>query len=221
MSPEKPVIRFARTLSEMQQIYKLTHECYVASGYCAPKPAGMIVHYPDFDHLPESTHLIAVLGEKVVGAMSLTEDGPGGFTIEDDFKKECEAIRQEGLKVGSLWRLVVDESTREGRVVVIALMQAIHALLLEQKIETALMVINPKHESVYKRACNATIVARRNETRGLSNAPAVLMRFDPAGLPPNSVFSSQRTRVPAISDLILNSNFLNLFSIQKNSVFAF
>src|SRR5580765_4806339 len=144
MSPETPVIRFARTLSEMQQVYQLTHQCYVASGYCPPKPSGMVVHYPDFDHLSESTHLIALLKGKIVGAVSLTEDGPSGFTVDDDFKRECDAIRQEGKKVASIWRLVVDESSRDGRTVLVHLMRTMHELLLQEKISTALMIVNPK-----------------------------------------------------------------------------
>src|SRR5262245_29486021 len=84
-SPERPIIRPIRDLAELQQVYRLTHDCYVENGYVKPHPTGMIVHYPQFDHIPETTILVAVINGRIVGSVSLTQDGPGGFSIDDDF----------------------------------------------------------------------------------------------------------------------------------------
>src|SRR4051812_8581180 len=86
----QPVIRTVRTLDELQHIYRLTHTCYAASGYFQPHPSGMLVHYPQYDHISETTILVAILDGKIVGSVSLTVDGPSGFTIDEDFKPECD-----------------------------------------------------------------------------------------------------------------------------------
>jgi hypothetical protein len=201
-----PVIRQARGLSELQDVYRLTHDCYVASGYCEPSPSGLFIHYPHFDHIPETKIFIAILRGKIVGSLSLTFDGPTGFPIEKDFKQECDAIRAEGYPVATVWRMVIETSVRTDRAVVVALMNEITATIVRHNVQTALMSVNPKHVSVYQRMLNASIVAQHSSTEGLDGAPATLLRSSPVELPEKSVLY----RVPGpnpLRELLQKSDF--------------
>ncbi len=178
----KPMVRPLRNLHELREVYRLTHDCYVASGYSAAHTSGMTIHYPSFDHLDQTTILIAMMHGKIVGSFSLTEDGPGGLSIDEDFKDACDAIRQEGRPVGAVWRLVVQESVRTQRTIVISLINAMIELMARKGLSNALFAVNPKHESVYKRMLDGTVVARCDSTHGLANAPSVLLRVNPTEL---------------------------------------
>jgi hypothetical protein len=174
-----PRVRPAKTLQELQEVYRLTHDCYVGSGYAAPHPSGLLLHYPYFDHLSETTVFIALVDGKIAGSISITLDGPNGFSIENEFKAECDAIRAEGRRVAAAWRLVVNESLRD-RMIVMDLIRGAVEHVLKNEVGTVLLSINPKHESIYNRCMNMERVTRNSQTQGLSNAPAVLMRADPA-----------------------------------------
>ena len=50
------------------------------------------------------------------------------------------------------------------------------------------------------------VAAQQGETHGLSNAPGVLLRFDPAHLPDGSVLSSDRVFNP-VHNLLAQNNF--------------
>lgn len=85
----QPFIRPVRSLEELRAVYRLTHDCYAASGFCAPNPTQFIVHYPQYDHIQETTILVALSQGRVVGSVSVTMDGPKGLTVDKDFNSEC------------------------------------------------------------------------------------------------------------------------------------
>ena len=58
------------------------------------------------------------------------------------------------------------------------------SLAFHQGADTWLFTVNPRHESVYRRLFTMKTVARRESTKGLTNAPAVFMRADVEDLPP-------------------------------------
>jgi len=188
-------IRTLEDLKDLREVYRLTHNCYVTSGYCASERSGLIIHYPQYDHVPETMTLLADRLGRVAGSISVTEDGPMGFTMDEDFKAACDEVRSEGRKIAAIWRLVVAESERSQRLVVLGMMRTMIDWMLEREIATALFVVNPRHESVYRRLLNAEQIAYREETQGLKNAPGILLRFDPAQLPRNSPLYPERKSV--------------------------
>jgi hypothetical protein len=50
--------------------------------------------------------------------------------------------------------------------------------MVRSRADTALLTVNPKHERAYTRLFNLRAIARSPGSRGLRNAPAVLMRID-------------------------------------------
>jgi hypothetical protein len=173
-----PNVRPIHNLHELREVYKLTHTCYVSTGHFKSHPSQLIVHYPHFDHIPETDILVAVLNNVIVGSVSVTFDGPSGFTVEEEFMEQCKIIREEGKSMAVVWRLVADESVRSNRTVLMSLVDAALERVRRREISTALIAVNPKHERVYCRMLNTEVVARKLVTDS-KTAPSVLLRGNP------------------------------------------
>jgi hypothetical protein len=64
-----------------------------------------------------------------------------------------------------------------------AMIQAVIDGFIADGIETAVFTFNPRHERIYQRLLNMATVSRNDNTKGLSNAPAVFMRMELATVP--------------------------------------
>ena len=183
-APGRLDVRNIHTDNELDEIYRLVHDAYAERGYIEPHPDGRLILYPHLDHIPQTTVLVAVEGGKVVGTNSLTLDGPNGLPSDEDFKKECDAIRREGRPLASSWRLCTRTGFRDERRIVMGLIAKTVRLALECGVRTCVFTINPRHAGVYQSLLNMKLVARKEETvQGLQNAPAVFMRCDFEALP--------------------------------------
>jgi len=174
----------ARDARDLDCVYCLTHDAYLAKGYCLPQPQGRLIHYPHLDGIPETTVLIAILNGGIAGTNSLTLDGPCGLHVDHDFKPECDAIRAEGRRLAASWRIATSASLRSETRVVLALIQETVRQALLAGVETCVFTFNPRHERIYKRLLNMqTVAARLESVAGLANAPAVFMRLDMERIP--------------------------------------
>ena len=169
--------------AEMKMVHRLTHDCYVSKGYAPPQPNGLLNHYPEFDHLPQTTVFVAIQHGEVVGSISMTVDGPKGLTVDGDFKEECDAMRKSGRKLATAWRLVMKHSVNPSRRVLMSLIKETATLATRKGANTWLFTVNPRHESVYRRLLKMYAVSHKEGTHGLVNAPAVLLRADNESLP--------------------------------------
>jgi len=201
----RPEIRPVRNLSELSEVYQLTHNSYVESRYATPHTSKMLIHYPYFDHLPETTVLVATLHDEIVGTVSYTLDGPSGLTVDEDFGPACQAERAAGRTVAAVWRLVVDEKHRHQREIVTSLIREVIMGMRKHSVQSCFFAVNPKHAEIYKKMLNMREVAQKQITKGLSNAPAVLLVGDPYLLPariipPDASFSNTIT-IPVLLNL--------------------
>ena len=177
-------IRPMRTAHDLINIYRLVHDAYVERGYIEPRSDGQLVLYPHLDHIPETTVLIAEQDGQIVGTNSLTVDSPRGLPSDEDFKKECDNIRAERRKLAGSWRLCTRTGFRDERSIVMELIARTVQMTLENKIETCVFTVHPRHARVYEKLLNMQTVVRREQTvKGLQNAPAVFMRCDYENLP--------------------------------------
>ena len=202
----QPTIRPLQHLNELRVVYQMTHEAYVKAGYFSEDASRLLIHYPYFDHIPETTIFVALLHGKIAGSVSVTLDGINGFTVDEDFKSECEAIRLEGKPTATVWRLVVEDSLRTRRTIVLSLINEVVQWLLKAKVSTALFSVNPKHVNVYKRMLNMEVVAEKTNTEGLNNAPSVLLRGDPLKIPREPSLALNRDYNP-LHFLLSNSRY--------------
>jgi hypothetical protein len=177
------LVRPVRDDAELDCVYRITHDAFVERAYCAVQPDGRLIHYPHLDHIAETTVLVAIVDGQIVGTNSWTLDGPQGLHVDSDFKTECDAIRREGRRLSSSWRIATTSKCRSERKVVMALIQETLVQSVEAGVLTSLFTFNPRHERIYRHLLNMQTVARNDGTRGLNNAPAVLMRLDRENIP--------------------------------------
>jgi hypothetical protein len=175
-------VRRVRDEAEMEDVYRLTHDCFVASGYCTPKPDGRLIHHPHLHGIPQTTVLVAVVNDEIVGTNTWTLDGPAGLHVDRDFRQEVDAIRGEGRILACSYRIVTRVGYRNERSIVTGLIRETLNQFVAIGGQTAVFSFNPKHERVYQRLLNMATIARRTDCRDF-NTPLVLMRMDVEKVP--------------------------------------
>jgi len=167
----------------MDAVYRLTHDVYLSKGYCEPQPSGRLIHYPHLDNIADTTVLVALSGSVIVGTNSWTRDGPHGLHVDRDFQPEANAVREEGVVLGSSWRIVTSLESHKRIAVVLALIGSTLHGMVSSGIETSLFTFNPRHAAAYTKMLNMRVIAVRENIGSLKNAPAVLMRLDWQDIP--------------------------------------
>src|SRR5438067_1777136 len=72
------VIRGIRSSRELFSVYRLDMESSLGRGELSGAPEGMKITYPEFDHITETSILVAEQQGVILGSLSLTLDGPRG-----------------------------------------------------------------------------------------------------------------------------------------------
>ena len=185
-----------RDSNELEQVYRLTYECYVREGYCRKNEAGRLVHYPHLDQSPETTVFVVDDADgRMIGTCSTTIDNPYGLHVDEDFREQANLVRQEGRRLASSWRIAVDKQHRSGARVARLLIEGSIAYWHAASIQTCLMTFNPCHERFYASYMNCITLDRKDGLHDLSNAPAVLMRWDAERCPFRAAFTSVESQV--------------------------
>ncbi len=84
----KPEIHPLAHSRELFEIYRLTYTCYLATANPA-RPDGLWIPHANFDHIPETTILVAELDKEIVGSVSITIDGLKGLPMDREFPRNC------------------------------------------------------------------------------------------------------------------------------------
>ncbi|APB32736.1 hypothetical protein GlitD10_0425 [Gloeomargarita lithophora Alchichica-D10] len=177
-----PIVRPVKDESEMEAVYRITHDAFVAGGYCDPQPNGLLIYNAHLDAIPETTVLVAVYEEEIIGTISWTLDSPHGLHVDDDFQAECDLIRLEGKRLAGSWRIATQKRYQNQRPLVLSLIQGVVDDYLDYGIDTSVFIFDPSHERVYQKLLGMRTVARR-DAYTLTNTPVVLMRVEIAELP--------------------------------------
>lgn len=161
------------TEDEIPQIWHLTHDAYALAGYILPQPDGMFRHYRAWEDV--STRLVAVLDGRIVGSVTYTLDGKFGLPVDVSYGSKMDILRAVGLPLACCWRIVVAPDCRHQH-------RVVHGLMIEAAQECVaagepicLCEVNPRHVDYYRKRLGFREVARRDSTRGLIDAPSVLM----------------------------------------------
>jgi hypothetical protein len=175
-------LREAQTIRELDAVHRITHDSIVEAGYMPPQCGGRIISYPELDPSPLTTILVAVEEGRVIGTNSITGDGPFGLHTDRHFKAETDAIRAEGRKLVSSFRIATDPrgSARRSLALVMDMVRWSYFVAWKKyDFETMLCTFNPKHEGVYARLLAARTVKLLDVMEGDHIAAgAVMMRID-------------------------------------------
>lgn len=173
------IVRPIADASELDVVYRLHHDSWVAEGLLDPQPSGRLVRHPEMDADPNTIVLIAVDDGKIIGTNTLTLDGPLGVPMDHGLREEVDRIRAEGNKLMASWRIATDPMCRNRMDVVLQLIEATAKHGVEFGGTVCIYLFAKRHERVYQKIVSATTIC----DAGIfySDAPkwhAVLMRTD-------------------------------------------
>ena len=174
-------IRRARSRFDMERVWRLTHDEYVRMGYAKPTPGGMLKHF-DLDEIEETVVWLAEEGDRALGTISITRDGPAGMHVDDDFKDVVDEVRREcrstGKRLAAPWRIVTRSDLHSALTVSMGLINACVDYTMRKHFDVTLYTFNPRHQRFYKRMLSLYAIAGPRPSAAVENAPAVLMRGD-------------------------------------------
>ena len=177
------LLRKIRNHDELEDVYRLTYKCYLQKGYCEKNESNMLVHYPQFDELEETTvFVVEDDGGHLVGTVSTTKDNQYGLHVDVDFHSESDFVRNENTVLASSWRIAVDQDFRAQPQVARLLVDGSVAYWHVSNIQTCLMTLHPDHERFYERYLNCKTLSRTDALKDIYSV-AVLMRWDASRCP--------------------------------------
>lgn len=83
--PKNIQIKLASSQAELEQAYKLLHDSYVARGYMEPHISEIRVTY--YNALPQTSTIVAIVDEKVVGTLSIINNDSLILPIEREMDR--------------------------------------------------------------------------------------------------------------------------------------
>ena len=104
------VIKVADTQEELEEAYRLLHNCYVDLRLMHKHAS--ILRCNVYSFLPETTTLIAKYKGEVVGSVTLIKDSPVGLPSDQEYKSENDRYRAEGFSLVEVSALAVRKDFR-------------------------------------------------------------------------------------------------------------
>ncbi len=169
-------ITTADTPDQLRDVHRLTYEAYLAEGLCGRDPSGRLQHYPHLDGIPETTVVTAMDGNKLVGTVSITVDGPAGLHVDEDFPEVMSGLRASRGRVAAAWRIVTDPAYRGDRRLITLLMRAGFAMAVACNADRLCCSFHPRRQKVHRRLGFFTVAYGR--CRVLNRVEAVLMMYE-------------------------------------------
>lgn len=176
-------IFLVKTNEELELVYQLVHDAYVEEGYSQPQNNGKLIYFGEADQLKETHILVAKYKNKIVGTISITLDNNQFMPVPQTFHNEYHAIRNEGKKIGIVWRLAVAKSHRRHASILAKLIKNAISLGFNAGMNTALFTHHQKHENFSKKVLKMQVIARREKMTGFGNPPGSMMRLDKDACP--------------------------------------
>ncbi len=170
------------TASDLPQIEALQVRVYREEGYLSSARTHSMGDEAPFNDPTLTDTFIAFHRsmngtEELVGTISLTEAGPGGFpAFTRDFPHAMRVLNAHDGKLCVLWRFIVVPNSRTNfRAAMLLIMETLIAARA-RGIARAICAVNPeKHELFYRDRLGFCEIDRCENISGLEHAPAVLL----------------------------------------------
>jgi hypothetical protein len=161
------------TKDELDQVYKLTHDLYVQSGYATQQPSGLLKHYESIDNLLD-TYVFGMFEQKeLIGSVSFTLNNKVGLPVHESFTNHLEECRNSKVKCGICWRFVIKPKMFASP---IKLIDSVIDIAMRELVTVLFIEINPKHEKVFQKLLSLQTIAGPIKDEAVNEAPAILMR---------------------------------------------
>ena len=133
-------IRLAQTDASRSAATMLVQQRYAWRGY----KAGEIRKQPN------RITLLAYLQDQIVGSLNIGYDSPEGLSADERYKAEIDAMRAQGLNVGEITKLAIDEHTGSKQVLA-GMINIAYLYGLMHGVTDAVIEVTPRHRAFYQR----------------------------------------------------------------------
>jgi hypothetical protein len=99
---------------------------------------------------PNRITLVTHLGDQVVGSLNIGYDSPEGISADERYKPEIDALRAQGLTVGEITKLAIDEHVGSKQVLA-GMINIAYLYGIIHGVTDALIEVTPRHKAFYKR----------------------------------------------------------------------
>lgn len=141
-------LRVARTEHELSSAFRLLHDNYVRSGFMNPHPSGMRI--TKYHALSSTTTLIACIGEKVVGTVSIVRNGAFGVPLDSVF--DVNPFLKKGVRIAEVSSLAVhpEHSGKRGQILFPLLNFLYHYCEYYFGVDYLVIAVNPTWWDFYR-----------------------------------------------------------------------
>ena len=171
-----PTVRPIAHSRELFDVYRMTYQCYRTENKLNSED-GLCIPHPEFDHIDDTTILVAEWGGEILGTISLTLDGKHGLPLDKNLNRTCALSRAEGRPLAQAWRLLAKDSCPTD-VIVTSLITEATQRLLSQNIQTSLWMVQERYSPLCHMLLNPVMLTRIASARGASKVNSVLLRGD-------------------------------------------
>lgn len=146
---DRPAIKFAETIDERQQAFRLLHDNYLHLGYLSePKPSGLLFNI--YALLPNTAIFIAKSYLSVISSLTEIFDSEEfGLPMDIIYRDELDQLRGEGRRLVELSALVTPPKLR-WRNLFMVLCQVMYQYSIYRGVDDLCIAVNPKHVRFYQ-----------------------------------------------------------------------
>lgn len=177
VSPSRLSIRVADTVGQRREASVLVSKMYGWRGYKTAEsdiPACAEASGTRHDAAPTGATLIAFLGQRLVGTLTVSVDSPAGLACSELYPDEVARLRAEGGRLCEFTRLAVDRAAHSTQLLAMLFHVAfIYARQLRGGTDL-LVEVNPRHAAFYRRLLDFSQLGPERVCPRV-NAPAVLL----------------------------------------------
>jgi hypothetical protein len=171
-------IEVANDFESRRTAYELVYRLYREKGYADPNEARMWLSL--YNLLPDTTTLIVLRDEEIVGTLSVIFDGPLGLPVDTLYEREVNVLRRAGRRPAEIISLgVADEDRRTSRDVLVKLFNYVYLVSWHLRGATDFMItVNPHHAAYYRKTLLFENWGPERCYGKVGGAPAVLLRLN-------------------------------------------
>lgn len=169
------IIRAASSNDELEAIFRLRYQNYLRMGYVSENPSMMMCDA--WDKLAETTHLVALCGRHVVGAVRMIADSKNGLPMERVFPEEIDTLRNGtgGLAEASALVTACTNHRPDGNLW-LRLSRHLFAEARSRQVDNLCIAVTENHVSFYQRVLFEKIGAGKHY-KSLNNVFAYPLRL--------------------------------------------
>jgi len=165
--------RVATALHELEAAADLVRRRYAWRGYEVKEIAT-----PEHDSpsaRPTELTLVTGGGSAPVGTITLRSDGPDGLQADSCYRRELDAARAKGQRVGEVTRLALESEVDSKPVLASMFYVAQWLLQFHHEVTNVFVEVNPRHAPFYRRTLGFVVAARERFCERVG-APGVLLQ---------------------------------------------